>query len=118
MHRVLKAQYFLKSDFLGAKLGPQKSYAWRSMIAAQKLVKQGCSWQVGDGTLIGIWNDKWLHGPSSFSVISRPNTNLQNSRVSTLIEPSTHEWRIEFVNQNFLPGDAQSILGTPVSLYF
>ena len=84
-------------------------------MAAQKLVKQGCRWQVDDGNSIGIWNDKWLHGPSSFSVMSRPNTIPSDSRVSTLIEPSTRVWKMELMSKIFLPNDAQSILGIPLS---
>ena len=36
VHRVLKARYFLNSDFLGAVLGSLPSFAWRSMMVAQK----------------------------------------------------------------------------------
>lgn len=44
VHKILKARYFPSSNFLGAKLGSQPSFAWRSIMAAQTIVKQGCRW--------------------------------------------------------------------------
>jgi len=41
VYRVLKARYFLDSDFLGAKLGSHPSYAWRSVLAAQNIIGKG-----------------------------------------------------------------------------
>ena len=46
-------------------------------MVAQKIVKQGCRWQVGNGTSVGIWTDKWLPKPSTFKVISLPNNNFE-----------------------------------------
>ena len=38
VYRVLKARYFLDSDFLVSELGSRPSYAWRSILAAQNIV--------------------------------------------------------------------------------
>ena len=49
-------------------MGSWPSFAWRSVIAAQKIVRKRCKWQVGDGASIeyglisGLMN--WL--PSKF----------------------------------------------------
>ena len=48
-HQFYKAKYFPMCNFLEADMGCQPSYAWRSLMAAQALVKQGVRWQVGDG---------------------------------------------------------------------
>ena len=55
VHRVLKTRYFPDRDFLHAELGRTPSYAWRSIMATQDVVKAGHTghqWQVGDGTSI------------------------------------------------------------------
>ena len=47
--RVLKAKYFPICDFIHASLGHNPSYTWMSIMAAQKLVKEGVMWKVGNG---------------------------------------------------------------------
>ena len=44
VHKVFKAQYFPNGDYLLAKLGNHPSYAWRSILAAQSIVRQGHRW--------------------------------------------------------------------------
>ena len=46
--RVLKAKYFPRCDFIHASLGHNPSYTWRSIMAAQDLVKGGVMWRVGN----------------------------------------------------------------------
>lgn len=41
VYRVLKAKYFPKIDFLNASLGNNPSFTWRSVMAAQHLVRKG-----------------------------------------------------------------------------
>ena len=43
-YRVYKAKYFPSCDFVDAQLGGQPSYAWRSIHAAQALVRRGLRW--------------------------------------------------------------------------
>lgn len=54
VHRVLKTRYFPQTDFLHAELGSQPSYAWRSILSAQTVVRTGYHWQVGDGESIAM----------------------------------------------------------------
>ena len=44
VHRVFKARYFLERDFINAEMGTKPSYAWRSIMAAQKVVQHGYRW--------------------------------------------------------------------------
>ena len=41
VHKVLKAHYFPKGDFLSAQLGNTPSYTWRSIMSAQLVVQHG-----------------------------------------------------------------------------
>ena len=76
----------------------------------EKIFKQGCGWQVGNGASIGIWTDKWLPKPSNFKLISPPNNTFELSRASDLIDPLKCEWQSDLVRQIFLPPNVQSIL--------
>lgn len=38
-----------KTDFLGASLGDNPSYVWRSILEAKAAIKQGCTRRIGDG---------------------------------------------------------------------
>ena len=46
VYRVLKAKYFPRSDFVNALLGNNPSFTWRSVMAAQHLVRKGLRWRV------------------------------------------------------------------------
>ena len=61
VYRVSKAKYFLDSDFLLIELGSHPSYAWRSILAAQNIVRKGCKCQMDNGASINIWTGKWLN---------------------------------------------------------
>ena len=79
VHRVLKACYFPDCDFIDAELGQTPSYAWRSIMVAQDVVRDGHQWQVGDGTSIQIWRDNGCQSPllSKSSLCQTPYPRLQ-----------------------------------------
>ncbi|XP_075649604.1 uncharacterized protein LOC142620050 [Castanea sativa] len=106
VYHVIKARYFPNSDFLHAKLGRQPSYAWRSLMATQHIVDAGHCWQVGDGTTIRVWRDRWIPQPSTFRAITLPKTLHIDSTVSELIDDETGEWKAALIKQIFLPSEA------------
>ena len=67
VYRVLKAKYFPTCEFIEASMENNPSYAWRSIMAAQSVVREGIKWRVGNGRNIQIWGDKWL--PDRKSVV-------------------------------------------------
>ena len=52
---VFKAKYFLNCDFVQATVWRNPSFVWRSIMAAQDIVRRGLRWQVGNGNSIHIW---------------------------------------------------------------
>ena len=58
VYRVLKAKYFPRCEFIHASLGNNPLYSWRSIMAAQSLVKEGLRWRVGNGAGIRVWEDR------------------------------------------------------------
>ncbi|KAL0013096.1 hypothetical protein SO802_000165 [Lithocarpus litseifolius] len=74
VYRVLKARYFPNCDYLHAELGCLPSFAWRSIIAAQHIVRAGHRWQVGNGASIRVWQESWISRPQSFTTVTQPNT--------------------------------------------
>ena len=48
-YKVLKAKYFLDYEFVAATIGKRPSYLWRSIMAAQHIVRSGVRWRVGNG---------------------------------------------------------------------
>ncbi|XP_075659272.1 uncharacterized protein LOC142629188 [Castanea sativa] len=96
-------------------LGSQPSFAWRSIWAAQDVVKRGLRWQVGDGQKSLVWKDKWLQKPSTYRVVTPENTSRQVVRVCDLIDGSRKEWKKDLISQCFLPQDVEAILSIPLS---
>lgn len=99
--RVFKAKYFHDSSFSQAKLGHDPSFAWRSIMSAQEVVKKGMRWRVGDGNSIKIWSDKWLPPPSLYKVVSTKNTLGAEAKVCELIDPERKGWNVSLVRQIF-----------------
>lgn len=80
-YHVLKSKYFPHYDFSQATLGNNPSFTWRSLMAAQDIVKYGLRWRIGNDERVRVWGDKWLQTPSTYQVTS-PRMFLQ---VETLV---------------------------------
>ena len=72
--QLYKAKYYPHGDVLNAKLGSSPSYTWRSILKGLEVVKRGSWWRVGNGERIFIWEDKWLPTPTTYKVISPPQS--------------------------------------------
>lgn len=75
---IIKAKYYLHSTILEAMVGKRPSFAWRSIMSAYDLLKNGLVCRVGDGKDIKIWGDRWLPTPTSFFCpVSMPNLSCK-----------------------------------------
>ena len=87
-------------------------------MTVQKIIQQGYRWQVGNGDSISVWTDKWLPISTTFRITSHPYALPTNSRVTSLIDQETRQWRIGFIKEIFPPHEDQTILSIPPSHRF
>lgn len=107
--RVFRSRYFKNSDPLNASLGSRPSYAWRSIHAAQKLVKQGAKMVIGNGRATKVWQDRWI-GSKPAQMVSAMRRDgggaraqlTDNMLVSELLCANSREWNQEAL-ESFFP---------------
>ena len=114
-HQVFKARFFQDSLILEAKDSNTGSYSWKSIISARDVIRKGMVWRIGNGQNVRIEEDKWLLGNSNCPIISYLPTVATESKVQVLINTDLGVWKLDLVNQLFLPQEAFAILGIPVS---
>jgi hypothetical protein len=112
---ILKAKYY--PHFLEAKEGSRPSLAWRSILAANDLLKEGLIWRIGDGKSVAIWGDRWLPKPTSYKVQSPCRLLNIEDRVSSLIDASIASWNTVLVREIFDPDEADLICNMALSKY-
>jgi hypothetical protein len=98
--RVLKAKYYPNSSILQAKPTNGMSYTFRSIIRGVELMKEGMVWRIGDGTNVNIWSDPWLARDDALRPIT-PRGQCVYTKVSELINPTTGQWDVDLVLENF-----------------
>jgi hypothetical protein len=112
--RILKAIYFPNTDFLNATLGSHPSQVWRAMIEGRDAMKLGLVRRIGTGESTHAWNDNWL--PRDFML--RPLACLKDDppvMVADFIDSSSAVWRIDRIQEFFIPMDVDAILPIPIS---
>ncbi|KAL0430274.1 UNVERIFIED_CONTAM: putative mitochondrial protein [Sesamum radiatum] len=112
---VLRARYFPDGQVLTAVSGRNPSFTWRSILAAQHVVRGGLRWRIGLGRSVHIWDDPWIPRPFSFRILTPRYVNAPNSRVCDLIDASTKAWNCSLVHELFWRDEAELILAIPIS---
>ena len=92
LYGCFKAKYFPRCNFLEAGETPNSSYVWRSIMAAQEILRRGSCWRVGDGSVIPVTQDKWIPNHPTNMVIHPPQDNEWEWRVVELIDWTTRTW--------------------------
>lgn len=115
IEQILKARYYPNVDFMEATLGSAPSYTWRGIWEARWVVRKGMRWRVGDGEKIRVWKDPWLPRPQSRCVLSPRGNAVHDMEVGSLICPINKCWKIDLVQQHFLPFEVERILNIPIS---
>ncbi|GAV65580.1 hypothetical protein CFOL_v3_09095 [Cephalotus follicularis] len=81
-YRTLKGKYFKDG-------GNNPSYTWRSIMAAQNIIKFGMKWRVGDGKSIKLWRHKWILG----------RIGSQTEQAQTILPRDAKVVRVLFIKQ-------------------
>ena len=115
-HRMFKARFFLNCSILEAKDPTLGSYAWKSIIGARGVIREGMVWRIGNGQSVRIREDKWLPVQSNRSVISSLPSVVPETKVSSLINPELRGWNSTLMNQLFLPHETTIICSMPLSI--
>ena len=89
--RCFKAKYFPRGSFLEATDVPNSSFVWKSLLAAQHVLKKGCCWRVGDGSSIRVLHDKWIPNHPTNQVLHPPLGAEEDWRVCELVDWETHD---------------------------
>ncbi|CAN6559066.1 unnamed protein product [Malus baccata var. baccata] len=112
---VLEARYFPNCSFFDARKGGRASWAWSSLLAGRDLILQGAHKQIMGGDGVRVWVDIWLPSlPFGHPSPSGGVTVTRNTRVSSLICQTTHDWDITFLNPFLSSQEQSAILETPI----
>lgn len=111
--RIYKARNYLNGSFLSAKLGGNPSYIWRSIVAAQDLLRRGAARRVGNGLTVNILEDPWLSNEED-PYIHTVNDALSGTMVSSLLLPEQNQWDIDLLTDMFEERDINLIISTPI----
>ncbi|CAN0912295.1 Putative ribonuclease H protein At1g65750, partial [Linum grandiflorum] len=109
--RIYKAKYYHNEDFLSAKLGHRPSYAWRSIICSQEIIRAGYRWSIGNGGSISMLNKPWLREEDNCYLETPPSLQLMNLTVSDILIPDLRIWDSEKLCLLLYDRDATAIRG-------
>ena len=89
LYSCFKAKYFPWCKFLEAKDCQNSSYVWKSLLAAQQVLRRGCYWRVGNGASIHVLKDCWLpNQPTRNFVPTREGyLGVEGFRLNRLADP-------------------------------
>nr|KYP35971.1 Putative ribonuclease H protein At1g65750 family [Cajanus cajan] len=112
--RIFKARYFPQGYFLGARLGHNPSYVWRSIHESQAIIQEGVRWCVGSGSSIKVWTDPWLRLSSNPFISSPTISGLDHLKVKDLIDHNMGRWNTTILSALCNQRDNQVIQAIPL----
>ena len=114
-YQCFKAKYFPQCTFFEAVDHPHSSYVWKSLLAAQPILRKGCCWHVGTGSSILVLSDKWLPFHPTNKIRVPPNEVKEDWHVLELIYWTTFQWNRDFIDMVFNKYDDEAIYRIPLS---
>lgn len=89
--RIYKSRYYPQYSFLSATIGSSPSYIWRSILAAQEILKQRLGCRVGNGDAVRILGEPRLCDMEN-PYISTENEAIIGQTVSSLMMNGEQSW--------------------------
>jgi hypothetical protein len=114
--RIMRAKYYAQSSILEAKIGTNPSYAWRSILGASDILKEGLFCKIGNGENTRIWGDRWVPIPTTFAIHSVPRGVDGEAKVAELIDRDRRAWDKEKLERLFSEEEVKAILKIPLNL--
>ena len=115
LYRCFKTKCFPRCTFLEAADHLKSSYVWKSLIAAQPILRKGCCWRVGSGSSIRVLSDKWLPYHPTNKILALLNEVGEDWHVAELIDWNNFQWDHTFIDGAFSKYDAEAIYQIPLS---
>lgn len=100
-----KAYYFNHTSPLNASIGYNLNYVWRSMWATQSIVKSRAYQRIGNEEDIHVWIDSWLPAAPDHMVSTLMYDDLEDLKVSQLIDRINNKWDEEPIRTMFNSDD-------------
>uniref|UniRef100_A0A803PQ37 Glycosyltransferase n=1 Tax=Cannabis sativa TaxID=3483 RepID=A0A803PQ37_CANSA len=113
--RIYKAKYYPDGFFLSAEMGGSPSFAWRSIMKAQSLLKKGGAIRVGSGANVSILNDPWLSDGSD-PYVHTVSVSLVDKKVSQLMSMEHDQWDMDILYDIFEERDINLIVSIPIQV--
>lgn len=96
--QTIKGKYFPQSDIINAT-SPKNhnSSVWKNIYKISRLLRDACFWILGNGKKINFWKDMWIGNIRIQDYVQNIPPDLQNLRVTDLINWNTKIWKLEMV---------------------
>lgn len=113
---LMKAKYYPNSNFLDAKIGSNPSFVWRSILTSVEVIWAGARKKIGNGKDTCVWGVPWLPDEFNGHVITPMPMQLQDIKVSSLMQIDGSAWDLDAVRDIFHDRDVELIKKIPIPI--
>lgn len=107
---------FPECCFLQAQLGSNPSYMWRSIMAAEDLVRQGSRRCIGDGEDTKVWDVQWLLCKENGGLTTDMPRQLEHIKVASLMATTKNRLDDDILQDICNERDVGLIKSIPLSI--
>lgn len=97
LSRVLKGRYYRHSSPMEVKSSNSPSYGWRSILAAQDLLREGLRKTIGTGRNTCVWLDSWIPTSPARPALDAGIYREHDLMVSHLIDETSKQRRTDIL---------------------
>ncbi|XP_071916173.1 uncharacterized protein [Coffea arabica] len=113
--KVMKSRYFPNSNIFESKVKARASWIWQSLHSSLEMLDSGMWKQVGDGSTVEIWKDRWVECSKSGRVSSPKPNGYQLTKVCNLIKG--RQWNKDIIQGLFAKEESEAIMSIPLSVF-